>query len=121
MTKIKWHTHVKDSNYDAAKSYLTLTYSHHEADRLFEKLKEAKIENFAAKDILRAAHMQALPADTEHVVVNLKKIKDGEELSPVLLCRTKEHDLVIADGMHRVSAAWHLDEDTIVHAVVAQI
>ena len=121
MTNIKWQKHVKDSNYEAAESYLTLIYGHHEAEHLIKKFKEGKVEAFTAKDILRAAKTQALPKDIEHVATNMLKIKNGEELNPLLICRTKEHTLIIADGMHRVSAAWYLDEDTPVYAVVIQM
>jgi hypothetical protein len=55
-----------------------------------------------------------LPADNFHVALDLKKVKKGEELSPVLLLRGRlsgNPPLVIADGYHRVCASYHLDEN----------
>lgn len=119
--EIYWRKEVKASNYDAALSYLTLTCGKKIAKKLVKKFHKTEIEKFAAKDILRSARTQALDADTEHVKANMQKIKSGEELAPVLLYRTKSHTIIIADGMHRVSAAWHLGEDTIVHAAIVSL
>jgi hypothetical protein len=84
---INWLAHPKDTNFDAALSYLILAVGHPAAKRLFDKLHAATIEEFAAKDILRAADTQALPLQTEHVQDNLKIMKKGQEIGPVLLCR----------------------------------
>jgi hypothetical protein len=118
---INWLANPKDTNFDAALSYLILVVGHPVAKRLVDKLHTAAIEEFAAKDILRAANTQALPLQTEHVQDNLKKMKKGQEIGPVLLCRVPGRPLIIADGMHRISAAWYLDEDTLVHALVAEL
>ena len=116
--EIKWLDKPHDGSFDAAHSYLTLLVGDVKAVRTVKKLRKASVEHFAAKDILRAAQTQALPAEIEHVATNIKKIKDEQEIGPVLLCRHKGH-LIIADGIHRVSAAWHIGEDTRVHALVA--
>jgi hypothetical protein len=116
--KIKWLMEAKESNIAAAESYLILTCGHEESQRFVKKLKKANVESFAAKDILRAAEMKALPEDTEHVKKNMEKMKAGMDIGPVLLCRVKDRPLIIADGLHRVSAAWHIAEDTIVEALV---
>jgi len=116
--EIKWLGKPTDSSFDAALSYLTLLFGNLEAKRLVKKLRKASVEHFAAKDILRAAQSQALPTEVEHVSLNLQKIKSEKEIEPVLLCRHNGH-LIIADGIHRISAAWHLEEDTPIHAIVA--
>ena len=116
--EIKWLDKPNDSSFDAALSYLTLLVGNVKAKRMVKKLRKASVEHFAAKDILRAAQTQALPAKIEHVATNMKKIKSEQEIGPVLLCRHKGH-LIIADGIHRISAAWHIEEDTLVHALVA--
>jgi hypothetical protein len=118
---INWLDHPKDTNFDSAMSYLILAVGHPIAKQLVDKLHKAAIEKFAAKDILRAANTQALPIQTEHVQDNLEKMKKGQEIGPVLLCRVPDRPLIIADGMHRISAAWYLDEDTLVHALVAEL
>jgi hypothetical protein len=104
--EIKWLDKPHDSSFDAALSYLTLLLGNVKAE-----------QHFAAKDILRAAQTQALPAKKNHVVLNIKKIKSEQEIGPVLLCRHKGH-LIIADGFHRISAAWRIGEDTLVHTLV---
>ena|ERR1019366_8516007 len=119
--KIKWAKAVKQSNCDAALSFLTLTCGQAVGKKLVGKFCKGGIEEFAAKDILRASRTVALPEDTEHVKSNMEKIERGESLSPVLLYRTKDHTIIIADGMHRVSAAWHLHEDTPVKAIVVSL
>jgi len=56
-----------------------------------------------------------LPADNAHVASDLKKIRDGKRLSPVLMVRG---DLAlgvpaqVADGYHRVCASYYTDENT---------
>jgi hypothetical protein len=49
------------------------------------------------------------------VATDLKKIRKGRELSPVLLVRgdlVADRPLQIADGYHRVCASYHVDENT---------
>jgi hypothetical protein len=49
-----------------------------------------------------------------HVISDLKKIRKGKLLSPILLIRGDAHKgapLVIADGFHRVCASWYWSED----------
>lgn len=118
--KINWLPEAKDSNFNAAESYLTLVCGHAAAKKLVADLRKAKIEHFAAKDILRAAETEPFPANTQHVKTNITKIKNDEPLGPVMLCRVKDHPLIIADGMHRVSAVWHFGEDIIIHALVTE-
>jgi hypothetical protein len=48
------------------------------------------------------------------VARDLKKVKRGEQLSPVLLVRgnlAKGIPLTVADGYHRICASYHLSED----------
>ena len=87
---INWLAHPKDTNFDAAMSYLILAVGHSVAQKLVDRLHKAAIETFAAKDILRAANTQALPLQTEHVQDNLEKMKKGHEIGPVLLCRVPD-------------------------------
>ena len=63
-----------------------------------------------AKDILRASQLPRLHKKNIHVKNNLKKVKKGKLMSPVLLVRG-ENKLIIADGYHRVCAIYYLSED----------
>lgn len=83
--------------------------------------RRAKPRSFASKDILRAAGLPCLPADSEDVAAKLAKVRDGKPLAPVMLVRPKSGPLVIADGYHRVSASYLLDESTPVHCVLVSV
>jgi hypothetical protein len=55
-----------------------------------------------------------LAPENFHVARDLKKVKVGKRLSPVLLVRgqlASEVPLTVADGYHRICASYHLDED----------
>ncbi len=83
-----------------------------------DRLRELAVEieaDYQGKDILRASGLPALPLDNVHVASDLAKVQAGRALSPVLLVRGDAENgvsLQIADGYHRVCAAYHLDENT---------
>ena len=59
--------------------------------------------------------MALLPEDNPHVQRDLKKIKKGKRLSPILVVRGELNTGVamqIADGYHRVCASYYTDENT---------
>jgi uncharacterized protein (DUF1015 family) len=65
-----------------------------------------------AKDIFRASRLNLLGIQNRHVDENLLKIKNGEELSSILLVRDSQSNrVIIADGYHRLSAVYSLYED----------
>ena len=67
-----------------------------------------------AKDLLRASRLPLLPRDNLHVAGDLKKIRKGKALSPVLLVRGNAATgaaMTVADGYHRVCASWYKDEN----------
>jgi len=105
-----WLKEPEDHDYPAALDYLELIYILPKAKQLMAKLKKAKTTYKKAKDILRAAELPLLPADNIHVKENIKKVKTGKLLSPVLLVRDIQK-LIIADGYHRVCAIYYLSED----------
>jgi disulfide oxidoreductase YuzD len=46
---------------------------------------------------------------------DLKKIREGTKLSPLLLVRDRNHaKLIIADGYHRLCAVYSVDEDAMI-------
>ena len=110
--KINWLDQPRDSNYPSAETYLTLCFPPKKAKSLAKKLKSAKITRFKAKDIFRASLLNLLGLQNRHVDANLEKIKNGEELSPILLVRNPQSNrVIIADGYHRLSAVYALCED----------
>ncbi len=109
MTKY-WLKEPEEHDFPAAYDYLELLYSPKESKLLVDKLKKAKTISKKAKDILRASMLPLLPINDIDVSHNIKKVKKGKKLSPVLLVRG-EQKLVIADGYHRLCAIYYLSED----------
>lgn len=109
MTGEHWQKEPEAQDFPAAESYLSLLVGRTAAATLATALREElALEHFAAKDILRAAGLPLLPADDSEVAADLKKVRQGKKLSPVLLAQGVP--LWIADGYHRVCASYHVDE-----------
>ena len=109
-------------DYQAAEDYLRLVLTPKHADRAVRELRHAKqTRAWKAKDILRAAQLDPLPADNEGVAAKLAKVRGGKPLSPVLLVQREDGPLIVADGYHRVSAAHLQDESAEVPAVEASL
>lgn len=116
--KEHWKTEPDEHDYPAALDYLTLVTDERTAARLAEELRQAELTHRKAKDILRAARLELLDEANVHVAKDLRKVKKGRALSPVLLVRGHGHpglkttdNLLVADGYHRVCASHHLDEN----------
>lgn len=115
--KIEWMDEPEDKNWRSALQFSTLLDipvmvpggSVMELCRL-DRFGVGKYRIFLAKDILRAARLDPLPKKSDGVDDKLDKIEDAKPLAPVILYRG--NPLVILDGYHRVSAAYHLDEET---------
>ncbi|HLY65146.1 MAG TPA: hypothetical protein VKU60_06420, partial [Chloroflexota bacterium] len=89
--------------------YLTLIMGETEAKQIVKRLQKSMTTRRKAKDILRASHLDLLPTDNKHVAADLKKVHEGQKMSPVLLVRGVP--LLVADGYHRVCASYWLDEN----------
>lgn len=114
MPEIRWKDAPEEHDYPAALDYLELHTTPPVARTIVSGLKAAPTVSKKAKDIIRASGLPLLRRDNTHVEKDLRKIQAGEHLSPVLLVRgnlATGQPLVIADGYHRVCAAWHMDED----------
>jgi len=101
-------------DFEAAADYLTLLFDEPTVRGVVRRLRTATITTKKAKDLLRASRLELLPVDDHELVRDLKKVKKGEQLSPVLLVRGGlggDRPLTIADGYHRICASYHLDED----------
>ena len=114
-TEIKWLEIPEEHNYPAAESYLSLIHDAQTAASLIQKLKQAPVSRFKAKDIFRASGMSLLGVSNSHVEKDRKKILAGHALSPLLLVRDKTNGkVVIADGYHRMCSVYGFDEDTVI-------
>lgn len=106
-----WKDKPEAQDYPAAESYLSLLVGAAKAAKLAKALrKERSLDKHAAKDILRAANLALLGPEDPEVAADLKKVKLGGRLSPVLLVQGEP--LWVADGYHRICASYHMDEKT---------
>ena len=109
-----WKNRPEDHDYPAAHDYLSLVLEEAVARKIVAALRRAPTLHFKAKDLLRASQLFLLPRDNSHVAGDLKKIKKGKALSPVLLVRGNAGTgtpMTIADGYHRICASWYRDEN----------
>ena len=65
--KLEWAEKGEAEDFDAAEKFLSLLCSDTKAKALVKSLRDAKLVEHAAKDLLRAAHLPLLPSDELHV------------------------------------------------------
>ena len=112
---ISWLSEPEEKDYPAAESYLGLLYDDRTVKTLVEKLRNASVRQFKAKDIFRASGLSLLGISNSHVRKDTEKIDSGKRLSPVLLVRNEQTGkVVIADGYHRLCAVYSYDEDALI-------
>src|SRR5512143_3743669 len=92
---IRWLAAPEEHNYPAAQSYLSLFFDEETARAHVRHLRKAKVSEFKAKDIFRASGLSLLGVSNSHVEKDLKKIRRGRELSPVLLVRDPDNGRVL--------------------------
>jgi hypothetical protein len=113
--EVLWLPAPEEQDYPNASAYLSLLSGDDVVGPVVSALRDAPIEHRKAKDILRAARLMLLPEDNAHVAADLKKIKDGKQLAPILMVRGDLASGVpaqVADGYHRVCASYYTDENT---------
>jgi hypothetical protein len=114
-TEVLWGEAPDEHDYPAAADYLALLAPAAQISEIVAALKQAPIVHKKAKDLLRASCLALLPINNPHVQRDLKKIKKGTALSPILAVRGELNTGVamqIADGYHRVCASYYTDENT---------
>lgn len=121
--KVRWSHEPEAHDYPAAAAYLSLITDPASAESLAGELATQPIVFHKAKDILRASLLPLLPSGDPYVAKDLKRVRMGKKLSPVLLVRgtLDGTPLQIADGYHRVCASYHLSEDTDVSAQIVTL
>jgi hypothetical protein len=125
--EIYWMDEPEEHDYPAAENYLGLLLDEHAARKVVDLLRAAGVVSFRAKDLLRASQLALLDAENKHVARDLKKVADGERLSPVLLVRGQlsavsgQRPLVVADGYHRICASYWLDENAEIPAKIVDL
>jgi len=109
-----WKREPETTDFAAAASYLSLLCSRGHAQTLVRRLRHLHTVEYAAKDLLRASGLPLLPREESHVAQDLKRIRKGKPLSPVLLVQgdaKRGLPLCVADGYHRMCAVYYHDED----------
>ena len=122
--KLEWAEKGEDEDFDAAQKYLSLLCSDAKAAGLVKSLRDARLVEHAAKDLLRAAHLPLLPSDESHVSEDLKRIQKGKPLAPALLVRgdiATGLPLIVADGFHRICAVCYFDESAPIPCRIADM
>jgi hypothetical protein len=123
-SKLKWSEKEEDADFDAAFKYLSLLCSDRKASALVKSLRDSKLIEHAAKDMLRAANLPLLPRDDPHVDEDLKRIQKAKPLAPALLVRGDMANglpLIVADGYHRICAVVHFDESAPVRCRIVDL
>ncbi len=119
---LRWSKQPIGEDYIAALDYLCLIVTAPQAKRLVSRMRNAQPLKRAAKDLLRASALPVLPPEDAAVARDMKKIQKGKALSPVLLVRGDAYQdaaLIVADGYHRICAAYHEDETAEVACLMA--
>lgn len=117
----EWLRWPENHDFTAAANYLNLLAPPGIVDATVAGLRGGILVSQAAKDLMRATGLSLLGENNTHVQKDLQKIRVGKALSPILLVRGDGligSPAQIADGYHRVCAAYRLDEDTVIPCVV---
>jgi hypothetical protein len=105
--KLPWADDVDDDHYSDAYDYLSLHWLPAQAGPAVQALREAPVVKYHPGDLLRAANLQPVGLDDAGVRREIAKaIADGH-FQPALVVNL-QHGVVVADGLHRLSAALHL-------------
>jgi hypothetical protein len=119
-TPVHWLDDAADSDYAAAAQYLALLESPKAIEKALAELRAASVVPYKAVDLLRAAQLLVPKNDERPTREQIKKIKQGEAISPVLLLRVPAlKKVIVADGFHRICAAYRLDPDVEVRCKLA--
>jgi hypothetical protein len=119
-----WNKQPQKEEYESALNYLSLQLPTAKAQKLVKAARRIGPQQRIAKDMLRASRLPLLPPDERHVAEDLKRIRKGKALSPVILIQgdlTQGIPPIIADGYHRMCAACHADEDSPVAIVLVPV
>ncbi len=104
-------------DYQAAYVWLLPMFGQATAERLVAQLSEAPVVKRQAVDIVRSACLELIPKDNPQVQHFMGKFRRGKSAKPVLLVEWRP--LVVADGHHRVAAAFYVDPAMLVDCQVA--
>src|SRR5947209_7386074 len=84
---IHWEKTAAEEDYAAAFRFMSLLLPEPDARKVVAALKRAPVQEYEAKDLLRASQAHLLKTGNPKVHHTLKKISKGKAISPVLLVR----------------------------------
>jgi hypothetical protein len=112
---IKWKKKLDKKKVDNSMEYLQLIFKGDQLKKIEKELskKNAKLESFEAKNLLRASGLNPLTPTDSKVAEKTERILEGKQLDPVIIIGI-DNRLFIADGYHHICACYNLAEDTLV-------
>lgn len=116
--KLPWLDEADDDHFDDAYDYLSLHWLPRQAGPAVEALRHAGVVKYHPGDLLRAAGLDPLRLDDPLVRREVAKAIADRGFQPVLVVNLPE-GVVIADGLHRLSAAYALDPRGKAHVKLA--
>ena len=105
--KLPWGKDVDENHYAAALDFLSLQWVPERAEPVVDRLREAPFVKKLPGDLLRAANLKPLPLTDNGVLQELRKAIIDAEFVPLLVVNLPD-GVILADGYHRASAAYHL-------------
>lgn len=112
---IKWLPKPAEKDYPGAELFLNLLFGPKQASTYIKKLRKGAIAEFPAKDILRAADIAIDKVQAYDWARQRDEIRKGVQLSPLLLVRRDNGGrLIVADGFHRLCAAFAANQEGLV-------
>jgi len=110
--EITWKDEPADENYRSAANFLGLVLPAGLVTRSVQALRTVGTRKYNPHDLLRAARLKPAKASDLVYQNEIGKVEAGEPWSPVLLVAMYP-SLIIADGYHRVSVAFDLEEQDV--------
>ena len=123
-SKENWKAEPDEHDYPAAANYISLLLPAAAVQAAVDGLRSAELVRYKAKDLLRASRLPLLPGKDPDVARDLREVRAGRKLSPVLLLRGdlgRDVPLTVADGYHRICASYHLNEDAEIPCRLAEL
>jgi len=112
LPDIAWKDDPDELNYKAAGTFLSLFLPQPMVSACVSALRTVGTRQYNPHDLLRAARLKPAKASDVTYGQELAKVEAGELWSPVLLVAMYPR-LIIADGYHRTSVAYDLDEQPV--------
>jgi hypothetical protein len=118
---INWWSEIPESSFTAATQYLGLLTSLNKALEITDRLRDADFVRYQQSGaILRAAGLLPLQGDDKLVQQVMRAIDSKEHIPYPLLVQTRRQENIhIADGYAVISAAYHLNPERNIPAIIA--